>query len=102
MIKESYLTARNFLGLIFHPFKTIRVMEREKDPLQILLIFGLPFYVWVFGIIGVIAGRFLIGAPFLSFGLLAKISFLLVSFIAGAIFSYLIFWLALYLKFRNV
>lgn len=89
------------MGLIFHPFKTIKVIDREKDPLQILLIFGLPFYVWVFGVIGVILGRFLIGAPFLSFGLLAKTSFLLVSFIAGAIFSYLSFWLYIFLKKKN-
>lgn len=100
-IKEGYLTGRNFLGLIFHPFKTITVMSREKDPIQVLVIFGLPFYFWLGGIAGIIIGRFLIGAPFLTFGPLAVISFLLISFIAGAIFAYLAYWLFLYLRKRK-
>lgn len=101
-LKEAYLTCRNFLGLFYHPFKTIKVIEREKDPLQFLVIFGLPFYFWVGGIAGIIVGRFLIGAPFLSFGPLAITSFLLISFITGVIISYLAYWVFVYFKKRHV
>ncbi|MBI4999349.1 hypothetical protein HZB97_01080 [Candidatus Gottesmanbacteria bacterium] len=73
-------------------------MEREKDPLQILLIFGLPFYLWVGGLAAIIIGRFLLAAPFFHFGPLAVISLLLVSFISGLIFSYLAFWVFVFLK----
>lgn len=100
-IKEGYLTGRNFLGLAFHPFKTITVMSREKDPIQILVIFGLPFYFWIGGVAGIIVGRFLIKAPFFQPGPLAMLSFLVVSFASGAIFSYLAYWVLVYRKKRN-
>lgn len=44
-IKESYLFAKNSLGLVWHPFKTLAVISREKDRSQQLLILGWPVYV---------------------------------------------------------
>ena len=50
-IKESYLFIRNSLGLIVHPFKTLRVIQREKDRSQQLLFFCWPVLGFVIGII---------------------------------------------------
>jgi len=77
------------------------VMTREKDPLQILLIFGLPFYLWFGGLGAIIVGRFLIAAPFFHFGPLAVILLLLISFISGLVFSYLAFWAFIFIKKRQ-
>ena len=37
-IKEGYLLFRNFLGLIYHPFPTLRAIKKERDLSQALLI----------------------------------------------------------------
>jgi hypothetical protein len=89
------------LGLLLHPFKTIARVSRDRDPIQTLAIFGLPFYFWAGGIMGILVGRLLIGAPFFSFGRLAILSFLFISFISGAIFSYLAYWGLIYLRKKN-
>ncbi|MEA3354936.1 MAG: hypothetical protein U9Q63_00410 [Patescibacteria group bacterium] len=47
-IKESYLFIRNSWGLIVHPFKTLRVIQREKDRSQQLL-----FFIWPILVLGV-------------------------------------------------
>ena len=44
-LKEGYLFVRNSFGLVWHPFKTLAVMSREKDRSQQLLILGWPIYV---------------------------------------------------------
>ena len=102
VIKEGYLACRNLLGILLHPFKTMTVLEREKDSLQILLIFGLPFYFWLGGIFGILMARLFTGAPLLRFGNIAMIGFFLVSFLAGVIFAYLFFWFYLWLRRKNV
>jgi len=37
-VKEGYLLARNLLGLICHPFLTLRIIKKERDLSQVLLI----------------------------------------------------------------
>lgn len=37
-LKEAWLLFRNLLGLIYHPFLTLRRIRREKDKSQALLI----------------------------------------------------------------
>lgn len=43
-IKESYLFLKNSWGLVVHPFKTLRSLQREKDRSQQLL-----FLMWPVG-----------------------------------------------------
>ncbi|MDZ7586259.1 MAG: hypothetical protein U0946_00770 [Patescibacteria group bacterium] len=49
-IKESYLLAKNVLGLGVHPVKTLRQIGREKDRSQQLLVWGLPVYIFTIGL----------------------------------------------------
>jgi hypothetical protein len=56
-IKESYLFVRNSLGLIYHPFKTLLVMFRQKDRSQELLILAWPAYFLFLGVSLTWAGR---------------------------------------------
>jgi len=51
LIKESYLLFRNSIGLVLHPFKTLRHLRREKDRSQQLLLLGWPFYVLGMGLV---------------------------------------------------
>ncbi len=37
-IKEAYLLGRNLLGLIYHPFLTLRIIKKERDFSQTILI----------------------------------------------------------------
>ena len=96
-LKEAYLFFRNLQGLLFHPFKTFQVMKREKDKLQVFLIFGLPFYMLITGFIFIILGRFLIQAP-PQWGFFAKLLFFLLSLLSLLIFVYLFYWLVIFLK----
>lgn len=48
-IKESYLFVKNSLGLVEHPFKTLAVLNREKDRSQQLLIIFWPVYILILG-----------------------------------------------------
>ncbi len=66
--------------------------------MQILLIFGLPFYLWIGGLAAIIIGRFLVSASFFHFGPLAVISLLLISFISGLIFAYLAYWALIFIR----
>lgn len=92
LIKESYLFSRNLLGLFFHPFKTLRAIIREQDYSQAALIFGLPFYIFIAGLVFIIGTRFLIQAP-VQWGLLAKLFLLLLSLLSLFAFIYLSYWL---------
>jgi hypothetical protein len=100
-IKESYLFVRNWLGLFFHPFKTVRAMFREKDYSQILLIFSFPLYIFAGGLAFIWFGRWLIKAPAGEWGLMTKGSVGLVLAVSGISFSYLGFWLWQVLKPRK-
>ncbi len=80
------------MGLIFHPFKTIRVIYKEKDFSQGILVFGMPVYLFAIGYLGIRGGRFLIGAPKNSWGILARVSGIIliaITLISGA---YLFYW----------
>jgi len=92
-IKESYLFVRNWLGMVFHPFKTLRALFREQDFSQIILVLGFPLY-WFVGGLGLIwFGRRLINAPPGQWGLLTKGSVSVVLLISTVTFAYLGFWL---------
>ncbi|MFH0863771.1 MAG: hypothetical protein V1858_01630 [Candidatus Gottesmanbacteria bacterium] len=75
-------------------------MSREKDPLQILLIFGLPFYLWIGGLAAIIVGRIIISAPFFHFGPLAVLALLSISLFSGLVFTYIAFWTFIWIKKR--
>lgn len=49
LVKESYLFLKNSLGLVWHPFKTLRHLALEKDRSQQMLILGWPVYVLIMG-----------------------------------------------------
>jgi hypothetical protein len=51
LIKETYLFVKNLYGLLTHPFKTIVTLRQKHDKSQTLLIFGLPFYLFLGGAI---------------------------------------------------
>lgn len=91
-LKEAYFFLRNLLGLVYHPFKTLRVIFREKDYSQVTLIFGLPFYTFIAGLIFIIVVRFLIHAPE-QWGILAKSLLSLLSLTCFLVFAYLLYWL---------
>jgi hypothetical protein len=91
-IKESYLFSKNLLGLIFHPFKTLRAIERERDYSQAFLLFGLPFYILILGTIAIFSARYLIQAP-PEWGILMKTSLLLVFSLAFIVLTYLLYWI---------
>ncbi len=90
-IKESYLFVRNSLGLVWHPFKTLAVMSREKDRSQQLLILGWPIYVLVLGTVLTWFGRRLL-ATSPEWGLGAKLMFSLGIFGFMAVGVYLGYW----------
>ena len=90
-LKESYLFVRNSLGLIWHPFKTLAVLSREKDRSQQLLILGWPVYVLFLGTGFTWFGRRLL-ATSPEWGMGAKLVFSLgiFGFMAGGV--YLGYW----------
>lgn len=77
-LKESYLFFRNSLGLIWHPFKTLAIMSREKDRSQQLLFLVLPGAILVFGV----------GMMWLE----KKWSAIILLTLSLALFIYLVFW----------
>ncbi|MBL7159547.1 hypothetical protein ISS85_03660 [Candidatus Microgenomates bacterium] len=99
-IKEGYLFLRNLLGLAIHPFKTLRVILREKDKSQATLIFGLPLYTFMAGLAFIIVARFLIRAPH-QWGWLAKT--LLTGLVIWTlfIFLYLCYWLVKIIRLKK-
>ncbi|PIP52737.1 hypothetical protein COX08_04810 [Candidatus Beckwithbacteria bacterium CG23_combo_of_CG06-09_8_20_14_all_34_8] len=100
-IKESYLFTRNSLGLIFHPYKTIRSLIRERDYSQILLLISLPAYVLAGGLGVIWFGRRLIHAPYGVWGFYTKVGVLGTFTFSFAIFCYLGFWVWQVWKIKN-
>lgn len=90
-LKESYLFVRNSLGLVWHPFKTLAVMSREKDRSQQLLILGWPVYVLVLGTALTWAGRRML-ATSPEWGMGAKLVFSLGIFGFLAAGGYISYW----------
>jgi hypothetical protein len=99
-VKESYLFIKNLLGLIYHPFKTLRQILREQDLSQAALIFGLPVYTFVAGVIFIFIARFLIQAP-PEWGILLKLSLFLIFLTSFLIFVYLLYWLLKLWRFKH-
>jgi len=75
-IKESYLFLKNSLGLVVHPFKTLRGLQREKDRSQQLLFLVWPVVMLLIGLISlwqgvlIVIGWVLIGLAVFVFGYL--------------------------------
>ncbi len=90
-IKESYLFVRNLLGLWTHPYKTLRLIKKEKDYSQAILVLGFPFYIIFFGTFFIFFSRILIGAPS-DWGRLAQASFYSLFFISFMVFIYITYW----------
>ena len=65
---------------------------RVKDKSQATLIFGLPFYTFMAGLVFIIVARFLIHAP-RQWGWLAKTLLTSLTLMALGIFLYLSYWL---------
>jgi hypothetical protein len=92
-IKEGYLFVRNWLGMVLHPFKTLRALFREQDFSQIFLVLGFPLYA-LFGGLGVIwLGRRLVKAVPGQWGVLTKGSVTVLFILVLIVFVYLAFWL---------
>lgn len=96
LIKEFYLLIKNFLGLIYHPFLTLREIKKAKDKSQALLIISLicfPFFLCLFlTLTGLIIGRF-IKLPFINYlKFLALYSDLFTFFIFSLSSLYLFYW----------
>jgi len=91
-IKESYLFVRNSLGLIFHPYKTIRSLLRERDYSQILFLIALPAYIMAGGLGIIWFGRRLINAPKGVWGLYTKGGVFGTFLLSAMVFGYLGFW----------
>lgn len=92
-LKEGYLFTRNSLGLIWHPFKTLAVINRQKDRSQQLLILAWPMYVLFLGTAFTWIGRRLL-ATSPDWGIGAKLVFSLGIFGFMAVGVYLGYWWA--------
>jgi len=103
--KEFYLFLRNLYGLVVHPFKTIVEIRKRPDWSQTILIFGLPVYGGIGGLMGLVVGlvillffqptnEFLVNFFFLLFA---------VCCLLFAVCSlYLAFWVGKYLKIKTL
>ena len=87
-----YPLIKNTFGLGVHPFKTLWVIDREKDRSQQLLILGLPAYVLVAGTGVVWLGRRLLGTSE-EWGWGAKGIALMVVVATLSLGVYLAYWL---------
>lgn len=90
-IREGYLFSRNLYGLYAHPFLTTKKIVEKKDWSQGILIFGLPFYLWLGWVLILLFSRIFIFGRF-HFGFLAKTSFLLASFSISLLLLFLGYW----------
>ncbi len=91
-IKESYLFLRNLYGIYSHPFLTTKKIVEQKDLSQGILLFGLPIYLWLGWVFILLVSRLFIFGR-LQFGILAKTSFLLVSFFISLFSLFLGYWI---------
>jgi hypothetical protein len=91
-IKEGYLFVRNVYGIYTHPFLTTKKIVKGKDWSQGILIFGLPFYLWLGWVLVLLSSRLFIFGR-LQFGFFAKASFLACSFFVSVLLAFLGYWI---------
>jgi len=99
--REAYFYCRNLLGLTKHPQLTISRIFRQKDKSQFMLIFGLPFYTFLAGVVFIFALKKLIFGKVFNLGFLAKSSLLMVAIFSLLAFYYLFYWLIQVWKYRG-
>jgi len=87
-IREGYLLVRNVYGMVEHPKLTMNRIVGQKDLSQGILIFGLPIGLWLGWICILLVSRIFIFGR-LQFGVLAKISFLFISFLVSLFLLFL-------------
>lgn len=61
VVREGYLLARNILGLVLHPYKTLFRIIRDRDLSQAALILSLWAGAWLF--LGALFVVFVVFAP---------------------------------------
>jgi len=100
IFREIYLFSRNLLGLLFHPYKTLRAIRRENDFSQAFLLFSWPFPIWLVLMIFVLIIKFFFH-PQGVFNII--ISLLAISYTLFAIIYslYIIYWLWFYFKLQR-
>lgn len=100
ILREVYLFSRNILGLIFHPYKTLSAIRREKDISQTLILFSWPFPIWLALVIMVLIIKFF----FHPRGILdILVNLLAISYTLFAIIYsfYILYWFLYYLKVQR-
>lgn len=102
-IREIYLFFSHLLGLILHPYKTLRTISREKDLSQAILLSSWPLPLWF-----VLGGLFLVinflfrpGGIFTTLVKTFNLFFILYSLFIILYSAYLAYWLIFYLKARR-
>jgi len=88
------------LGLIFHPYKTLRAIRREEDFSQALLLAGFPLQAIFTSLLIFVLARFV----FHLSGRLASLLFiglLVYWFIGSLVLLYLTYWFLFYLKIQR-
>ena len=96
LIREIYFALKNILGLVYHPFKTIKEIRLKKDISQATLItsiISLPITTATVISILYIIGKHLLNFPVPSFlGLLLKVTITALTVFTLSIFIYIAFW----------
>ena len=97
-IKESYLLTKNWLGMYFHPFKTIRALIREKDYSQLLLVSTFPIYILLFGLFSIWFARRIVGITPGSWGAPTKLGVIVLLLTTSYLLLYLGYWIVQVIK----
>ncbi len=95
---------RNLLGLISHPYLTLRAIRGEKDYSQTFLILGFPFYLWlpvafVFVVFELINFIFL-RIPWVWHRLILA-SFSLITLALVMVEAYIAYWVFVYFRLKK-
>jgi hypothetical protein len=96
-IREGYLTLKNILGMIVHPYKTVSEIKKEKNYSQAIIIpsvVGLPFLVISFLVLAYLVFKHILGFYLPSvIGSGLKIIFILTTVYISATTIYISYWL---------
>lgn len=95
-LKEGYLLASNLIGLVYHPFLTLRQIKKRKDKSQtmlIILFISFPLFLSLFlTTVGIIISHFF-NLPFINyFKAMALFSDILTLLILSLSIFYLFYW----------